>query len=141
MEVNQEYNKKHGDFKFYSSTFGRYRSTGRKRIVIGHAMHANWNRMPVYYDDGYLTDRGNKKMNQSNFISNLDNNTNEENVNAVFHSKLYSYFISKFFINDVNKRLMETFPHFDLTRYWTDKEMYDALNLTKEEIDRIENYE
>lgn len=58
---------------------------------------------------------------------------------SVLTSKLYKWFHSQFKHGGFNNiRTITGFPSVDLTRTWTDQELYAHFNLTREEIDYIE---
>jgi len=83
------------------------------------------------YEDGF-----------SNMCVALVLNTEKEALNAVslFNSSLYRFYIdsNKFSGFNPRKIIIAHFPKLDLTRSWTDQKIYGYFNLTKEEIELIE---
>jgi site-specific DNA-methyltransferase (adenine-specific) len=56
----------------------------------------------------------------------------------VFKSKLFTFFSKKKHTQYNETKNLNLFPKLDLTRSWTDQELYQHFNLTQEEIDYIE---
>lgn len=60
-------------------------------------------------------------------------------ANQVFGSKLYSFYLENNKWSGFNpKEIIRSFPVLDLTREWSDQEIYDFFGLTKDEVDYIE---
>lgn len=58
----------------------------------------------------------------------------------VFDSKLYNFYLENNKWSGFNpKEIIRSFPILDLTREWTDYEIFNFFKLTQEEIDYIEN--
>lgn len=68
----------------------------------------------------------------------VSSHTNTENVMSVVKSKLYRFF--GFIMEDTtfNQGFHNSLPYIDLSRMWTDREIYDHFGLTEEEIAYIE---
>ena len=68
-------------------------------------------------------------------------NTTEEGFKSVFYSKLFTYLCYNLQIqqNGFMKSIyVQSLPKLDLSRTWTDAELYQHFGLTQEEIDYIE---
>lgn len=71
----------------------------------------------------------------------VDPNTTQEGFRSVFYSKLFTY-INKTLQVDKNgcmkTSIVRKLPKLDMSKVWTDKEIYDHFDLTQEERDYIE---
>ena len=65
----------------------------------------------------------------------LRDEDNLENAGTVFNSNIYTFIIDKAFRYNgwVNLKVVYNLPKVDLTRTWTDAELYDHFGLTEEE--------
>lgn len=93
-------------------------------------------RYEPFYDEGNTSPSG--------FIVCLKIKENETLANAksVLDSKLYRLIVDKLFRYNgfINGNVLKKLPALDLTRSWTDTDIYNYFNLTKEEIDAVERY-
>ena len=69
----------------------------------------------------------------------LNNEANLKAVESIFKSKLFRYFsLQKY--SQYNEVLnLNQFPQLDMSRVWSDQEIYDEVNLSQIEIDYIES--
>lgn len=70
----------------------------------------------------------------------IDENTTEEGFKSVWYSKLFTYLMKNLQIdrNGTMKRsYVDSIPKVDLSREWTDEELYDLFDLTPEEREYI----
>lgn len=72
----------------------------------------------------------------------LEENETVENAESVFHSKLYQLMVDKVFRYNgwINGRVLNSLPKLDLTRKWSDEDIYNYFNLTENERKAVENY-
>ena len=101
----------------------------RKKLLI--SMNVD-NYHPYYSNENQMTTR-------QGFVLFLNDNENKENVYSVFYSKPFKYLIqylrtSGFIKTNIAKNL----PKIDLTKNWTDQELYEHFSLTEEEIKYVE---
>ena len=93
-------------------------------------------RYEPFYDDGNTSPSG--------FIVCLKIKQGETLANAqtVFDSKLYKLVVDKLFRYNgfINGNVLKGLPALDLTKTWTDQDIYKHFNLTQEEIDAINRY-
>jgi site-specific DNA-methyltransferase (adenine-specific) len=91
-------------------------------------------RYEPFYDNGNTSPSG--------FIVCLKIKQGESLVNAqsVLDSKLYKLVVDKLFRYNgfINGNVLKGLPALDLTKLWTDQDIYTHFNLTKDEIDAIE---
>lgn len=71
----------------------------------------------------------------------LEENETVENAQTVFDSKLYKLMVDVVFRYNgwINGRVLNSLPALDLTKSWTDEEIYDYFELTQSEKESIEN--
>ncbi len=76
---------------------------------------------------------------QGIFYIKMKNKIEAENFLSILKSPLYSYLlnVSKW-SPALPQSTLETLPMIDISKSWTDKELYNYFNLSKEEIDLIE---
>jgi hypothetical protein len=90
-------------------------------------------RYEPYYDNGNASPSG--------FIVCLKIKQGETLANAqsVFDSKLYKLIVDKLFRYNgfINGNVLKGLPALDLTKNWTDNDIYAHFNLTQDEIDAI----
>jgi len=75
------------------------------------------------------------------YILFLNDNESKENVYSVFYSKLFTFlcYNLQIKVNGFMKtNIVKNLPKVDLTRSWTDEELYKHFNLTEDEIKFIE---
>lgn len=76
---------------------------------------------------------------QQGFCVILDNNHTVANVSSVWNSKLFRFMIYTIHPTGFLKtNIIRSLPFVDMTRSWTNKELYDHFSLTDEEIAYIE---
>jgi hypothetical protein len=65
-----------------------------------------------------------------------------ENARSVFHSKLYQLMVDKVFRYNgwINGKVLNALPKLDLTRTWTNEEIYEHFNLSENEIKSVDKY-
>ena len=63
-----------------------------------------------------------------------------DNARSVFDSKLYRLVVDKLFRYNgfINGNVLKGLPALDLTKTWTDQDIYQHFQLTQDEIDAIE---
>jgi len=102
----------------------------RKKVVIPYAGPAT-----VIVDDGKY---GVRRVQ----VLLLNDTTNIKNVESVFHSKLFTFFIRNANYTGYNEtRNLSQFPLLDFTQSWTDEKLYKYFNLTSDEINLIETFQ
>jgi len=88
----------------------------------------------------YIDDEGIGMANSQMHAYEILPNERVEYVEQVWYSKLFRFLVQA---NDISGFvagfIMKGFPKLDCTRSWTDQEIYEYFNLTKEEIELIEN--
>ena len=104
-------------------------SNGVKKIIINGSGYL----CPSYDDYGnyFLSDN----------ISYLAvNNIDEYNsFMKIFNSKLFNYWLNQFRLNGFSDAInIRKFPKLDISRSWSDKDIYEHFELTKEEIELVE---
>lgn len=69
-----------------------------------------------------------------------DNEKNVDSLISIIESKIYKYISSQFTMNGFSQeKILRKFPKIDLSKIWTDIELYKYFYLIEEEIDLIEN--
>jgi len=67
------------------------------------------------------------------------NGTSAADIINVFNSKLFDFILSAYKWNGFNDvTVLKNLPYLDLSRSWTDEQLYSYFNLTQEEINLIE---
>jgi site-specific DNA-methyltransferase (adenine-specific) len=70
----------------------------------------------------------------------MKNNQEAKNLLSILKSKLYDYCLKKSkFSGFFHVNVLKNIPKLDLSRSWTDQDIYEYFNLTQEEIDLIES--
>jgi len=85
-----------------------------------------------FYDHGGMSYTG------MCLVYNLKENETLDNVKSIIESKLYKFVINNTTLTGWLSPVFRNLPRLDPTRKWTDAEIYDAFNLTKQEIKLIE---
>lgn len=88
-----------------------------------------------------IDDEGNESQTNLNFVYLLKNDESGNYADSVFNSKLYTLVVDKLYRYNgwVNGKVVMSLPRVDLTRLWTNEELYEYFNLTDDEIQYIEN--
>ena len=71
----------------------------------------------------------------------VDEKTTKDGFESVFYSKLFKYICFNLQINQngfMKTTLVKALPKLDMSKVWTDEEIYTHFNLTQEEIEYIE---
>ena len=90
-------------------------------------------RMKPFYDNG---EHG---ISQHHGYVPVNNKIEADNLIKYLRSKIISFLIQEStFAQAWNKKFIKTIPMIDLSKSWTDSELYQHFNLTQEEIDYIE---
>lgn len=75
----------------------------------------------------------------SSYVIYLADTDTYDGVISVFNSKLFKFLIEKYRTSGFAQvAILKKIPHFDMSRIWTDVEIYAKMNLIPEEIDLIE---
>jgi len=93
-------------------------------------------------DSGYLNPQFDNNCNtsQHTFYLNVDNEFIAKRVIEILNSKPYKYVLNKTkFSGFYHGTVLKNIPKVDLSKSWTDEELYKYFNLTKEEIQKIED--
>ena len=101
--------------------------SSRKKVVMSYSGKPN-----------VLIDNGNYGVGNCVVLL-LNNEANLKAVESIFKSKLFRYFsLQKY--SQYNEVLnLNQFPQLDMSRVWSDQEIYDEVNLSQIEIDYIES--
>lgn len=98
------------------------------KVIVSRSGYLN----PIFDNDSCVS--------ESNYYVKVNNEVIGNNLVKLLNSKLYSHCLNKskfsgFFHGEVLKNI----PKLDLNIEWTDDDLYKNFNLTKEEIEHIEN--
>lgn len=75
----------------------------------------------------------------SSYVIYLADTDTYDGVISVFNSKLFKFLIEKYRTSGFAQvAILKKIPYFDMSRVWTDAEIYAKVNLTQEEINLIE---
>lgn len=89
--------------------------------------------MKPFYDDGDLS------VDSAGVFIEVSCSANGSNLVGVLNSKLYQYLTTTAkWSGFQSMKVLKSLPAVDLTRSWTDAELYAHFNLTQDEIDLIE---
>lgn len=115
----------------------KFTSTGERFIVVQSGRFIPWEKMTFFLDPGDLTD--NTKLAYVTYTLPVEENVSLPNALTVFKSKLFR-FIARIYDpkDEYGPSFFQGLPAVDLTRSWTDEELYNHFNLTQEERDLIE---
>ena len=95
----------------------------------------------IVSDSGYLNPILDINCNttQHSFYFLIENESEGENLVNILKSNLYDYCLTRSkFSGFFNGEVLKNIPKIDLTKVWTNKEIYEYFNLSEEEIEHIE---
>jgi hypothetical protein len=72
----------------------------------------------------------------------IEPNSTYESFESIFHSKLFTYICKSIQIDKngfMKTNIVQLLPKLDMTKIWTNQEIYDYFKLTQSEIQYIEN--
>ena len=122
-------------FQFKQSIYSQ--NTNEYSIVINGAQRLSPDRTEIFLDYPENKIVRNKKPTVSNL---LFRDANQQIVDSVFRSKLFRFIFDIYWNDDtLYTTFFNSLPYVDLTRTWTDQELYAHFNLTQEEIEYIES--
>lgn len=127
--ANKIINKNAG--KTYHFTEGVDKNLGSKKVYILRSRFTD----KIYIDETGLT--------EDTWKCSMPLNNNMIGAHSVFQSKLVNYFFTimggKSGLSQTG--ILQNLPNVDLSRTWTDEELYDYFNLTNEEVCYIEEFD
>jgi len=122
-----------GSFGFKQVSVG-FANTNSGAIVISMAQRLHYSKLNIYVDKAAPYTATSKST-----VSELAVNTTQAAVDSVFRSAVYRFIHHVFWNNDnFGTTFYNSLPYVDLTRTWTDAELYAHFGLTEEEIAYIE---
>ena len=107
------------------------------RVVVVNRFYGRNNPDPVFEVDNIE----NYNIGGNVLVYKIHNGETIENFTSVYASKPYRYVMKRMRNGgfDIQAGHFMRFKRLDLTKTWTDKEIYKALNFTKEERERVES--
>ena len=139
---NQKLKKKKivSDIKSKDFPYTHHVSSAITRYTnIKFSAHTTWKAMvPVTSTIDKVVIDNNCGHGEDMFSLYVNDQLTAENIKKLFNTKFYR-FIGVLYKNGRNQPLQNIFPILDFTRVWNDKDLYKHFNLTKEEIDYINN--
>jgi hypothetical protein len=128
-------------------TFAIRRTSGDNYTMWGSVLPTDYNEVKVV-----MTYSGNphyKVHDSSNPIGTIKfqsghiivkNVTEGENLISLFNSKLYKFIQHQLMVGGMRGKSFYELPVMDLSKIWTDEELFEYFNLTEEEVSLINEY-
>ena len=101
------------------------------------------NKKIIFSKVGYLTPIivSNCSISDNLIYLNINDKIEYDSLISIINSKLFKFLIKTTLFSGMDEwKILMIFPKLELNKIWNDKLIYKFLNLTKDEINIIENY-